>query len=362
MNNTITDIYQVFKDYFGEDKVDLQEGDLRECSHADYSIIVHWDSVVITNEMNRSTEIYHLYATIGIDNAGTIHGYPAFLRSEYTEVQWKAGYTHSHIPTFSNISRALTWRASCLGTGPINRTIDRLSRVATANTDVWLLFCVELDKYVTVESLTGGPYMRMENIEGYARTSNNSIPIVITPYQSFKCININHQAFVLLADHYFLAQFVPYLINHYTLPLQYYEGKYHIGATDSQVILDISNVFIEWYNLPQNSELRVCVPQADLIITSILQKVVSKNNQLYTVGRGDSKPNLADVVGTPIFTFKGQQVTLTARGNTSGSQESNSFTILHPGIIGFIIYNILRFIDCAYGQDIFSADKEISII
>jgi type IV pilus assembly protein PilC len=49
-------IYQVFKDYYGEDRTDLK------LNNDTYEIYIHWPSVTITNEFDESTDINNLYA------------------------------------------------------------------------------------------------------------------------------------------------------------------------------------------------------------------------------------------------------------------------------------------------------------
>ena len=127
VSGNVFDVYEVFKNFFGEEYVDLQsEVNLIEHipspeedgEHYDipqelfdnlqnlyqgayWDIIVYWPRVTITNEHNRSIDIYDLYAKITIQKDGTIpFEYRGFTlnRSRYTKEQFNhkngSGYMH----------------------------------------------------------------------------------------------------------------------------------------------------------------------------------------------------------------------------------------------------------------------------
>ena len=55
-------VYDIFKDFFGEENVDLQ----------DNYIIIHFPKVTVTNEHDRSIDITHLWVRVPVDTNGTI--------------------------------------------------------------------------------------------------------------------------------------------------------------------------------------------------------------------------------------------------------------------------------------------------
>lgn len=125
-------------------------------------ILVHWNSVIVENELNEKTEIQDLYAKISIDMDGVLLSKFKLCRMTYTQEHYLAGYSHSHVPSVyeNNIG---DWQDPCTGSGPINGTMSLLYR--DNNDDIWPLFCLELDKYVHTESLSGGPYFRIASIK-----------------------------------------------------------------------------------------------------------------------------------------------------------------------------------------------------
>lgn len=202
LSTDVLNVYEVFKNYFGEENVDLQDipdeervvdmiyacTDITnietsfpiEISDADYDsiasrfrsakpfILVHWPTVTVTNEYNRSITIKDLYAKIKLDCEGRIptenRGF-LLNRATYSVEQWVSSYMHSHIAQIpkDNLER---FQEPCLGSGPIIDTINSLKADITEGFDEirWMLFCEELSRYVTVESIAGVPYNHLENV------------------------------------------------------------------------------------------------------------------------------------------------------------------------------------------------------
>lgn len=139
-------------------------------------ILVHFPKVRVTNEHNKYVDITHLWVKVPITREGKSSGYFALNRSEYPVSHIKADYMHSHVCGI-NLSNSENFLSPCLGRGPIRHTINTLALDFDEN--IWKLFCLELDRYVRVESLLGGPYRRLETIPtGYTidRTIINFAP------------------------------------------------------------------------------------------------------------------------------------------------------------------------------------------
>ena len=114
--NYIQEIKTIFEDYFGEDKVDLQDSDDVDVKN----ILVHFPSVIVTNENHKSEVIYDLFAKIQVHTSGRIEGKFKLARTTYTKQQALSGYTHSHVPRSTLLG---DFAKPCLGSGPLNNTI-----------------------------------------------------------------------------------------------------------------------------------------------------------------------------------------------------------------------------------------------
>lgn len=103
------EVFEIFKDYFGEERVDFQGvlsedefiHEMEAAPELDQEsvignpfILVWFPFVTVTNENNKSVMIQDLYAEVGLDFAGLLRGKPRFNRSTYTYEQWVSDYMH----------------------------------------------------------------------------------------------------------------------------------------------------------------------------------------------------------------------------------------------------------------------------
>ena len=258
-------VYDIFKDFFNEVRVDLQvnkrfksyfDNLLEEPSEftlnklSDYNlntksaiadfintyyqeppfyIFVHFPNVTITNEHNDSINIKDLYARIPIYWNGTLNHRFEMIVTTYTRTLFNAGYCHSHLHTlYGNKPKFDT---PCLGTGPLVETCKVLTLNFTE--DNWKLFCVELSRYVTVESLLGTPYYRMTNITN--KSSNKPIKIHNVPDYIWSYKEL-------------LVETIHNLISKKLLNFKYVNGEYNFANSEAELIRIISNEFIAIYN------------------------------------------------------------------------------------------------------------------
>ena len=204
---TFDDICDYFKLYYGDEFVCIEKGVLSdeiikviENRISEYSsselqtmniiyeglkdsihhiIKIKWSSLDITNENGNSTNINDLFCIINILFTGQLVDIK-FVKSTYSFIQFMKGYVHSHLPRISTyryrndsyynemIDDFKTYRNFCYGNGPIRNTISKLTSYFGNNIDsvveLYMLLCREIDVIVRIESLTGGPYIRMSEM------------------------------------------------------------------------------------------------------------------------------------------------------------------------------------------------------
>ena len=263
-------------------------------SQFQYQIVVHFPEVTITNENNKSIIIQDLYAKVCINGLGNLCSGPLFNRATYPYVQLVRGYMHSHI---NGIVTDDHFTSSCLGSGPINRTINSLR--LECEEGLWKLYCIELEKYVHVESLHGGPYHRLENVTGSNTTKVSS---EIKMYTSFP---INND--VGLRE--FLINFTSILIASPELKwITKYNLGYSLGMSLSEFILVASKIFINYYNtelLKNNIDL----PQNYLFDVNILSNYIFEDDTLAELFSQDTlSASRASLQGKELFVFKDKPV------------------------------------------------------
>lgn len=302
----------------------------------DIFILVHFPHVRITNEHDRYVDINHLWAKIKITSKGTMNDGFALNRSEYQATHFMSDYLHSHVVCIpkDNFTRFLY---PCTGDGPINSTMSSLHR--EFDSDLWQLFCLELSKYVTVESITGRPYHYLERIG----TGNMDIEI-----SSFTVFNVPRHWDTSIGGQDKLREFVKYFVQENHLKFNYVNGSYSIGISFIEFIVLISNEFIKWYN-KQFNDKKVTATLENLKMSHIVRECIISNGKIYYNNSRSNVNDLTSYVGRKVCTFKGVEITLSIIGISEVNDENKSI-ILDPQTALFILNQILKVLNYRYGR------------
>ena len=296
-------------------------------------ILVHFPHVRITNEYNRFVDINHLYAKVRVLYNGSMNGYFSLNRAEYTYLHISSGYMHSHVSDIPT-SDFTKFQTPCTGTGPINDTIFNLSN--EFDSDIWRLFCLELSKYVEVESIAGTPYHRLENLGTSNMGAGENVFRVVNQLRYEDSIKE------------MIKEFVPYFIKQGKLKFNYANGSYSIGMSFTEYILVISNEFIDWYNKKYNNkEWRYTFDT--LKRSDVLKEGIIANNKIYYENSRRNVNSCAAYNGKRMCTFKGKDVLINIV-DINEVKEDNKSIILNTNIALYILSKILRVINYRYGK------------
>lgn len=365
----VNDVYEVFQNYFGEEFTDLQNiptdenllstmeaWDITESEHegiyegdtynwnrvvSDYRtlkpvIIVWWPEVTVTNENNKSVRIKDLYAKIEITMEGTIpmenHGFQ-LNRTTFTRMQAASGYIHSHLPTHSHWEHVPEYSNPCLGRGPIRNTIVSLK--TDSSIEMWMLFCNELALYVTVESLAGGPYIKMENIGKTSRKIGYD-GFDIEPSLPSRLYGNNEEKETLSKD---IMEFTKYYLKHGHFILCYTESRFCTAMSYYDYMVDISASFIEWFNL-----YRKASDVSRLFSNDILIETCIREGEFYNAQK-ISRSNMDRYNGQYVLEFKGERKNLLIEDSNNDDEEQNVSLVLNHKLAMFILCSILRIIN-----------------
>ena len=357
---SVNTVYDIFKDFFNEVRVDLQvnkafrkylEGLLEEPSEftlnklSDYNlnakldiadfintyyqkppffIFVHFPDVTITNEHNDSINIKDLYARIPIYWNGTLNRRFEMIVTTYTRTLFNAGYCHSHLHTlYDNKPRFDT---PCLGTGPLVETCGVLTSNFTE--DNWRLFCVELSRYVTVESLLGTPYYRMTNITDKSNNKPIKVHYIYSYIWNYKKL---------------LIETIHNLISKKLLNFKYVNGEYNFANSEAELIRIISNEFITIYNEKFNKK-EVTETLQQLANRGFIKKVKYFNDNYYFICTVRDRIPSSDV----LFTFKGKDIKTVVTEDITNVRQ---IYILNPDKVSYIATKLLEFINMNYGKE-----------
>lgn len=298
-------------------------------------IIVHFPQVRITNEHDRYVDINHLWAKVKILCNGTMNGGFGLNRSEYTMLHMSSDYMHSHVSGINTYNFS-DFKNPCMGSGPIRDTINSLNR--DFDEDIWNLFCLELSKYVTVESIKGTPYRYLERI------GSNAMRIGIDSYITYTKPYYYSGSLTTLK----LKEFIKHFIDSKELKFNYVNNSYSIGMPFIEYITLISNSFISWYNDQYNKKF--LTKSYDYLVRSgVIQKCVIDKGKIYYSSDVDRLNNYNQYVGKKVCTFKGKDITITITDLDKVSEDNYS-VILNPQIALFILTNILKVLNYRYGR------------
>lgn len=382
----VNNVYDVFKGFFGECHVDLQslspevaikhrimhkmsvlgikEVNLEknnfdipfditdmileeiESSLSDkrFLIYVWWPSVTVTNENNKSIDIQDLYAKIeiGIDGRIPYENYGFLLnRATYTTEQFSSNYLHSHVRDIPKYNFA-EFQEPCMGTGPIRETIGTLKN--DYDKLMWMLFCQELSMYVTVESLKGVPYKHLEQVGSSQKLTN------------FIGYNLNEAgilSFTMSFPTDVLKSFIKYYLEKGHLTLSYKNGNFTFGMPYHEYIIDISNSFIEYYNLCLASTKNKL---SSLFLNKLLYNAKLIGNEFYGNTRNNVQGLFDMYEGKRVLTFKGKEIKTKIIGNVN-EEDSHLVILIDHKVAMYILRNILRTINYRYTNEYYRRKK-----
>ena len=302
----------------------------------DIFILVHFPHVRVTNEHDRFVDINHLWAKVNIMYNGTLNGGFTLNRSEYTLLHIRSQYLHSHvsnIPT-DNFTR---FQNPCTGSGPINNTISTLNR--NYDEDMWNMFCLELSKYVTVESIAGRPYNYLEKL------GTNDMEVGVDRF--ITRLYPSYYRNVITPNE--LKKFVKYFISSKKLKFNYVNGSYSIGMSFIEFIVLISNEFIKWYN-DQFNKKELTANFEDLKRHNILKECIIDNGKIYYDRDRNNVNNYTQYIGKKVCVFKGREITIDIT-DIAEVRNKNKSIILNTDTALYILTTILKVLNYRYGRN-----------
>ena len=242
------------------------------------------------------------------------------------------GHIHS-IPT----NDFTKFQNPCTGSGPINGTISALNR--DYDEDMWNMFCLELSKYVTVESVAGVPYNYLEKL------GTHDMEAGVDRFITY--LSPNYYRSVITPNKF--KEFVRYFINSKKLKFNYVNGSYSIGMSLIEFIVLISNEFIKWYNDQFNKE-ELTAKFASLKRHNILRECIIDNGKIYYDVSRNNVNSCAQYIGRKVCVFKGREITVDI-ADIVGVRNENKSIILDTQTALYILTTILKVLNYRYGRD-----------
>lgn len=266
-------------------------------------LTVWFPEITVTNENNKFEVIYDVYIRILLNTDGSMKGNFTLCRSTFTHGQYRSGYMFSHTRSISN-DDVPNFQDCCLGSGPIRYTMSNL--MGTYDEDIWLLFCIELDAYLRVESLNGGPYIKLETIGNNRsrKTLEQEFPNSIKTVISAGVIHRPNPSPTAKAIYKLINGFISYIIKERVLRFNYINGAYNIAHSYVDVRVTLSNAFIAYVN---TLNLADYLSVRELYEKRIIVSGVVKGNGIEVSSINENTIDDATPRHMP-FSFKGNRV------------------------------------------------------
>lgn len=304
-------------------------------------IIVHFPMTRVTNENDRYVDVPNLWVKVEFDMQGKGVGYFGINRSEYTIEHMQSDYMHSHVPGI-NWSNTKSFTVPCMGQGPIRYTVATLA--VGYDEAIWKLFCLELDKYMRVESLAGTPYRYLERIG-----SNNTRMYEGPTTYAMNTIKFNR--FSPRFKERDLSDFVRSFVNSKLLKFNYVNGSWGIAMSYTNFTILVSNAFISWYNERYRNDNSIA-DYSTLLRDDIIRKgiIIGPKIKYLKIGNNSSQGrDYLSFEGKEICTFKGNTIKLHISGGEKA--EDNMSIFVNPQIVDVTARAILEIVNYKYGRE-----------
>lgn len=405
VNADVLEVYEVFKDYFGEDRVDLQpyinlewvesRRDLRLSDHLTKSNVLCSRYFASLSEVQQDIvktllENNALRCKLLEDEAVTSYFLPILLQKaavdgvnkiliHWPEVEVRNEHDDTVIVEELYARVLVNYEGKITGTFGLNRTkyaISHLmadymhSHIPGVNTDnlssfltpclgrgpinetimslvrekdlmFWQLFCRELDVYVTVESIAGVPYRRMKSINGQEQLVDYDNQLHLT----------SRFARMYDPDDYIIKSLLKYILSKNILKYNFSNGTFGIGMPYKECVLNISNAAIEYINTRTNLSKEEAMEYFDKVIIKDgkLMKPYNRYNR--------SRDAYFRLKNRDCFVFKGEMLKFDVYDDAENTNDMNVVYILKREFISAILCSIITFLNINYGRN----KKEIGV-
>lgn len=292
-----------------------------------YAIIIRFNDVVVSNGKGDKALIQEIYVKVPLKYNGNLYRGMWWLRTTYSYYHWRNNYAHSHLGRIST-RQAPTWKNPCTGDGPINLTMDSLR--AHPTDDLWALFCYELEECIKVESLAGGPYIRIDELwEGE-----------VTVYSDLGIT----EAFPW--DSTVEKELIQNVINSGKLEFKWENGAYSVCNSVADLMTIVST---EFFKICKEHSKNPALPSIPTFSVYFCNAVISGQN--IKVVSGDRElTHAVSLNNTVLFAFKGTPVKLRIL-DVDDVNTKNTKTFLKVPYVASIISKINNLANYYYGNN-----------
>lgn len=150
-----------------------------------------------------------------------------------------------------------------------------------------------------------------------------------------------------------LIKFITHLLTNRVIKFNFINNSYHLAMSYKDFMVDVSNAFIDYVNnvMKRTDSLVDEFSLTRLLETGKLKQYVIKNGFIYSFSHTSaSLDSYRSCMGKRMLTFKGEDVRLNIYEDTD-TEVDNVVYLLDPIICEFILANILIYLNYIYGKE-----------
>jgi hypothetical protein len=269
-----------------------------------YTVTIKFPQLTIINGKGSEHNIRDLYVRWRFTKGFKMSKGLAGVRGLISYIEYRCGYIHSHLPSFSYASAETTptFHTFCLGSGDfadLNRDWHIKDSVFDQRDFELLLY--QLDAYVRWESLQGGPYMRMDTI---GVGNQNSY----------------------LDEHTKKNQFEStiYALDHFPLKFDHLSRRFKVTYSSLENMLMKTDI-------PELTKIKK-TPNGEYLYGDVtfntIQGWIEKGNEVFSK--------------EPLLTFRGKDVYLKIMEFSGETTNSNLLEVPHPDVTKYILEQLTQ--------------------
>lgn len=318
------DLALLFVSYYPNSAFTIDSSD--DYPYALSQIVIYFDKKTIKNEHNQEHNIYDTYFILNLLPKNVVNTV-GLIRSSLTKEEINTYYYHSHV----NVENIGEVGKCCFGSSDLSTTFNALmlNRNKCNDKAYFKMFLMQLEIFLEVESISGGPYQNLQTLLPSTR--------IIT-----SCESLNGKLPSILQE------FIAYIAKNASLPfiskLNIHQGTIiDIGMSFTQKVHFLTNLFIDFCKYNKINQYI----WEDYFVKG---QVFSDNVKLFNESDYSYDDNYLDYDGMTLYnlTFKGHNPYLSVIKSDNSIEEYPS--IFNPIYIDRIFKILLRYINLNFNK------------
>ena len=342
---------------------------------------IRFNDIVVENEEGETTDIAEVFFVLPMrvyfsNNAHEICA-PKMTRSKYTIEHFANGYMHSHAEKLSP-QNVKSIHKLCLGNGPISAMIMNFNvtynNIKDQNEkdeyieDFMKMMIFNIDRYVTVESLKGGPYIRMSSAKSVDSISHGGKIMKIqrqrgimydSPNRNYVSIfSLAYNNMTLLIDYFIKRIYMEDVLK----PKSEFKKNeltnisFHVSSLNH--LINEKEMIIKLSDILYKTIMEYCM-KTDSNIDDIVKSlasfgfldsyIIDSNGDIYVKKGKDNNEKAVEKINTlidslsesPLLTFNGERIFFSCNKITD-KEKTNTKYMINNDVMMFILKTIFN--------------------